>query len=298
MRHPPSSTAVVRLHVPRPPRQSGLEFRVLGPVEVRRDGLPLPVLGATTLILLAGLLLEPNQVVHADMLIEWRWGGRLPAHPRAALQSGISRLRGLLGEDLLETAGFGYRLNTGPDQLDLLRFRELTRTAERAAALGASADALAALDGAAALWRGTPLSNIDSPVLQQAIPQLAEDYLRVIEQRGDLALALGRHAELIHQLPAALRDHPFHERLAGQLMIALARSGRRVEALTVYERLRRTLDAELGIAPGAAVQRLRDRIRRGDPDLGPAAGPGGDGPPRHGSGVTAAGDNLARLLPR
>lgn len=250
-----------------PGRQSGtgLEFQVLGPVEILRGGVPEALPGRTAMIILAGLALSPNRIVPSDTLIEWSWGVRLPARPRAALQSGVSRLRRLVGDDLIETAGSGYRLRASAEQLDLVRFDELTELATRAADGGAPERALTSLDRALSLWRGFPLSNVGSPALHRdMLPGLTERYLRAVEQRSDLCLRLGRYSAVVQELSVVLPRHPFHERLAGQLMIALVRSGRRADALAAYDRLRRSLAEELGIDPGPAIQALQGRILRAE----------------------------------
>ncbi len=251
---------------PGPAGSAALEFRVLGPVEILRGGVPVVLPGRTTTILMAGLALSPSRIVPNDTLIEWTWGARLPARPRAALQSGISRLRRLLGEDLVETAGLGYRLRADAGQLDLMRFRELVATGIRAADEGAPERALVSLDQALRLWRGFPLSNVDSPPLHRdLLPGLTERYLRAVELRCHLCLRLGRYPAVIQELSVVAPQHPFHERLAGQLMIALVKSGRRADALAAYDRLREALAEELGIDPGAALRALHARILRGDP---------------------------------
>jgi DNA-binding SARP family transcriptional activator len=248
------------------PNAAGVEFRVLGPVEVLRGGVPEALPGRTTTIILAGLALSPNRIVPNDTLIDWIWGARLPARPRAALQSGISRLRRLVGEDLVETAGLGYRLRAAAGQLDLVRFRELVATGARAVDEGAPERALASLDGALRLWRGFPLSNVDSPALHRdMLPGLTERYLRAVELRSHLGLRLGRYPAVVQELSVAVPQHPFHERLAGQLMIALVKSGRRADALAAYDRLRQALAEELGIDPSTALQALQGRILRADP---------------------------------
>jgi DNA-binding SARP family transcriptional activator len=250
---------------PEPMPGTGLELQVLGPIEVVRSGVPVVLPGRTTTIILAGLALSPNRIVPNDTLIDWTWGARLPARPRAALQSGISRLRRLVGEEIVETAGLGYRLRASAEQLDLLRFNELVATGARAADDGAPERALVSLDRALRLWRGYPLSNVDSPALHRdALPGLSERYLRAVEQRSDLCLRLGRYPAVVQELSVIVRQHPFHERLAGQLMIALVKSGRRADALAAYERLRQALAEELGIDPSAALQALRGRILRAE----------------------------------
>ena len=250
---------------PGPEDGTALEFRVLGPVEILRGGAPVALPGRTTTILLAGLALSPSRIVPNDTLIDWTWGSRLPARPRAALQSGISRLRRMAGEDLVETAGLGYRLRADAAQLDLVRFSELVASGIRAADDGAPERALISLDRALRLWRGFPLSNVDSPALHRdLLPGLTERYLRAVELRCDLCLRLGRYPAVIQELSVVAPRHPFHERLAGQLMIALVKSGRRADALAAYDRLREALEEDLGIDPSAALQALHARILRAD----------------------------------
>ncbi len=245
---------------------TSLEFRVLGPVEVLRGDAPVLLPGRTTTIILAGLALSPSRIVPSDTLIDWTWGARLPARPRAALQSGICRLRRLIGEDLVETAGPGYRLRADAGQLDLVRFSELTALGAREADDGAPERALVSLDRALRLWRGFPLSNVDSPALHRdMLPGLTERYLRAVELRSGLCLRLGRYPAVVQELSVIAPQHPFHERLAGQLMIALVKSGRRADALAAYDQLRQTLAGEVGIDPSAALQELHARILRADP---------------------------------
>jgi DNA-binding SARP family transcriptional activator len=248
------------------PGPASLEFQILGPVEVLRGGRPLPLPGRTTMVTLAGLLLTPGQTVPVDTLIEWIWGPELPARPRTALQSCISRLRRLLGAELVETAALGYRISIEAEQLDLARFHRYVAEAARAAQEGRAEAALASLDRAVGLWRGAPLSNVDSPaLLREVTPGLTERYLRVVEQRCGLCLRLGRYAAVVQELSGLVNQHPFHERLAGQLMIALVKSGRRGDALAAYRRLRQALADELGIDPSPALETLQAMILRADP---------------------------------
>ncbi len=251
---------------------SALEFRVLGPVEVSNDGELVALNGSTTLTLLAGLLISPNRVVPVDTLIEWVWDGRLPAHPRAALHNGVSRLRRLVGEDLVETLAWGYRLHIDADRVDLLRFDRLLAAADQAAARGMAGNALAALDEAVGLWRAPLLGNIDSSALhREMVPLLTERYLGAVEERAGLCLRLGRPGPLAEELSEVVRAYPFRERIVGQLMVALVRSGRQADALAAYDTLRRALNEELGIDPLAALRDLQVKILRADPGLDLAA---------------------------
>jgi DNA-binding SARP family transcriptional activator len=252
---------------------SRLEFRVLGPVEVLLDRRPVPVRGRTTLAVLARLLLSANEVVQVDTLIGSIWGSELPAHPRAALHNGVSRLRRLCGSHV-ETLPSGYRLHATPDQIDLLRFAELIQVAHRASSAAKPEQALAAFDQAVSLWREPPLGNVDSPGLrQEAVPWLTERYLRALEERAELGLLLGRESNLVEQLAGALGHHPFRERMVWQLMVALVRCGRRADSLAAYDSLRRRLSEELGINPSPALQELHLKILRSDGSLELATAP-------------------------
>ena len=146
-----------------------------------------------------------------------------------------------------------------------MRFNELVATGTRAADDGGPERALVALDRALRLWRGSPLRNVDSPALHRdVLPGLTERYLRAVELRSELCLRLGRYSIVVQELSVVAPQHPFHERLAGQLMIALVKSGRQADALAAYDRLRQALTEDLGIDPGAPLQALQARILRAD----------------------------------
>jgi DNA-binding SARP family transcriptional activator len=243
---------------------SDFEFRLLGPVQVLRAGALVPIGRGTALVLLTGLLSSPNRTVATDSLIEWSWPEVIPAHPRAALHNAMSRLRHLLGAGVFSTASWGYRINVDPKQLDLLRFEESVAVADRAMGQGQLEDAVAHLDNAVSLWREPVLGNIDSPVLRNAIvPRLREQYLDVVERRASLYLQLNRPGAVIKDLSAIARADPYRERIAAQLITALALTGRQGDALVVYNSLRSRLRDELGIDPGADLQNLYLKILRG-----------------------------------
>jgi DNA-binding SARP family transcriptional activator len=247
-----------------------LELRVLGPVAVRRGGLEVALGGRTTLNVLAGLALSPERAIGVHTLIDYVWDGDFPAHPRAALHNGLSRLRRLLGDGLIETLGWAYRLHVSADSLDLLRFDQHLIVARQTAADGRDEDSIAALDAAIRLWREPPLGNVDSPVLhRQVVPRLTERYLEAVERRSELCLRLGRHDTLAEELSEVARSHPLRERITGQLMIALTRSGRRADALVAYHALRSALREELGVDPTGDLQDLHLQILRAAPELEP-----------------------------
>lgn len=245
---------------------SEITFRVLGPVELLRDGMPVPLGGNTTLALLGGLLSSPNRVVPVSTILEWLWDGKLPEHPRAALHNGISRVRRLVGAGALQTHAGGYSLLAHAGNLDLLRFEQLREAARNAVLRGAAMDAVTALDEAVGLWQEPLLSNVQSAALRgDVVPQLTERYLAAVEERASLYIRLGRSDAITNHLSAVVSRHPFRERLVGQLMAALTRSGRRADAIGAYTALRRILREELGIDPGVEVQGLLVKILREDP---------------------------------
>lgn len=238
------------------------EFHVLGLVEVLRDGSSVAVRRGSTLNLLAGLLLSANTPVSTDTLMELAWGAAPPANPRAALHNKISRLRWLLGNDVIETTESAYCLRADADQLDLLRFESLVSLASAAA----DEEAAAALTEAIGLWRGEPLANIDSPILAtQDAPRLTERYLTVCEQWAEVLLRLGRAAPVARWVTPLVDAHPLREPIVRLLMLAFCQEGRRADALRVYDTVRRRLSEELGVDPGAPLQDLHATILNGTP---------------------------------
>lgn len=246
---------------------SEAEYRVLGPVELLRNGEAVAVGGSTALTLLAGLLLSANQVVPGERLTEIVWGERQPARPRNALHSAISRLRRTVGSEALERLPTGYRLRVGADELDLLRSDRLVAAADAAQRCGRLDEAAAALNEALGLWRDRPLGNVDCAALNAEAARLAEKHLALHERHAELCLRLGRHAAVVELLPPLVEAQPFRERLVGQLMLALFRGGRQAEALAAYETLSTALQDELGIRPSAWLRDLHVRILRADLEL-------------------------------
>jgi DNA-binding SARP family transcriptional activator len=244
-----------------------VEFRILGPLEVRQDGRTLPLGGPRQRALLALLLTSANDVVSSDRLIDELWGTSPPTTPTNALQYHVSQLRKALSpSDPIVTREPGYLIRVGPDELDLLRFERLL-TEARDATPEVAADRLREALG---LWRGRALSDLAGEAFaQREILRLEELHLGAVEQRIEADLALGRHTDLVGELEALARENPLRERLRAQLMRALYASGRQVEALDVYRTTRAMLVDELGIEPTPALQELQQAILRQDPALLP-----------------------------
>jgi DNA-binding SARP family transcriptional activator/class 3 adenylate cyclase len=252
-----------------------VEFGLLGPIAVWRDGRELALGGAKQRAVLAILLLRPNELVPTEKLIDELWDGRPPATAVKALQVHVSQLRKVLGDGVIETRPGGYVLRVEPDALDFQRFEKLVDQGRRLLAGGAAAEGADLLRRSLALWRGPPLADFQyEPFARNEIGRLEELRHVAVEQRLEGELALGRHAEVVGELEALVRDQPLREGPRRLLILALYRSGRQADALAAYRDARETLLDELGLDPGQALQQLEQAILRQDPGLDlPAAPP-------------------------
>ena len=253
-----------------------MEFRILGTLEVRDGDRAIPLARGRQRSLLALLILHANETVSTDRLVEELWGEGAPATAPKAVQNHVSQLRRTLGDGLLVTDGAGYSLQLKAGSIDLDRFEQLLADGRAALADGNAGQASELLGTALALWRGPPLAEFAfDPFAQTEIARLEERRLVALEERIDAELALGRHADLVGELEALIAEHPLRERLRGQLMLCLYRSGRQAEALELYQATRAALVDELGIEPGRELRELHQAILRQDAalDLAGAAGP-------------------------
>jgi predicted ATPase len=240
---------------------------VLGPLAVVDDGNELTLGAPKQRALLATLLLHGGRTVPRARLIDTLWGDHPPESAVGALQLYIHGLRRALGAAAIETHGSGYGLALGEGELDLDRFRSLTAAARASLDAGEPAAAAPRIEQALALWHGPALADLEGePVMLEAA---ALDGLRIdaIELRGDVELALGRHRELLADLDAAIKEHPYRERLREQQLLALYRSGRQKEALERYHAVRSLLGTELGIEPGQGLRALERAMLQHDPSL-------------------------------
>ncbi|MCP2242999.1 AfsR/SARP family transcriptional regulator [Lentzea aerocolonigenes] len=248
---------------------SGPQFRLLGPMEVRLDGSAVVLRAGKHRALLAALLLRPNRVVPVTELVEHVWGHAPPARTRGTLQTYVMRLRAALGDpSLIQTAADGYRMRVDPLAVDAHRFADAAARGRLAATAEDLVAARKAFAEALELWRGPVLSDVPSETLHsEHAPRLTELLMTVHEQRIDVELALGNHADLVPELFALTRDHPLRERFWAQLMLALYRSSRQAEALEAFRQLDRTLDEQLGIDPSEELRSLHQAILVGSPEL-------------------------------
>ncbi|MFD5828908.1 BTAD domain-containing putative transcriptional regulator [Lentzea sp. NPDC060358] len=247
----------------------GPQFRLLGPMEVRLQGSPVVLRAGKHRALLAALLLRPNRVVPVTELVEHVWGDAPPARTRGAVQTYVMRLRSALGDpSLVQTAADGYRMRVDPLAVDVHRFADAAARGRAAAAADDLVTARKAFAEALELWRGPVLSDVPSETLHaEHAPRLTELLMTVHEQRVDVELALGHHADLVPELFSLTRDHPLRERFWAQLMLALYRSSRQAEALEAFRQVDRTLDEQLGIDPSAELRSLHQAILVGAPEL-------------------------------
>jgi DNA-binding SARP family transcriptional activator len=248
-----------------------MQFRVLGPLEIETDDGLLELRGAKQRALLAMLLIHANEVVPRDLLIEGLWGAAAGERAAHSLEAQVSRLRKILrdgGRELLLTHPTGYKLSLEADQLDLFRFRGLLEQASSELEAGPPERAAATFRQALSLWRGRAFEDVAyEDFAQIEIDRLDEQRLEALEARIEADLALGRDSQLVSELEALVGRYPLRERLRGLLMLALYRSGRQAEALSVYQGARRALVEELGIEPGPVLRRLEQSILLQDPEL-------------------------------
>jgi DNA-binding SARP family transcriptional activator len=236
-----------------------LEFRILGAFEVLDDGRQIALGGQRQRALLAALLLDAGRVVATERLVDLLYGEEAPKTATTSLQNSISRLRREVGADVLETQAPGYVLRVDPAQVDAHRFEVLLRDARRAD----PGERRKLLERALSLWRGPPLAEFTfEQFAQSEIRRLEELRLVALEERIEVDLELGRHADVVGELEGLVQEHPLRETLRRQLMLALYRSGRQAEALDAYQVARTRLVDELGIEPSPALREVQAEMLR------------------------------------
>jgi predicted ATPase/DNA-binding SARP family transcriptional activator len=248
-----------------------MEFRILGPLEVRTDGRAVPIAGPKPRAVLAMLLLHADQPVSAERLAAALWGEDAPAAAVKTVQVHVSRLRKALGDpDVLTTTPAGYRLKVRPEQIDAACLERDVAAGRQELAAGRADQAARLLRAALALWRGAPLAEFAwAPFAPAEVNRLEELHVAAVELRVEADLAAGRAAELIAELQQLTCRHPWRERLHALLMLALYRSGRQADALEAYRHARDVLVEQLGIEPGDELHELNQAILVHDPALQP-----------------------------
>ena len=231
---------------------------ILGPLKVSRDGVALSSPPGRVGILLAILAMAPGEAVGVDVLAGRIWGESLPERIRGSLQNLVARLRRLVGPGAIVTVTNGYSLNIDPGHVDLVRFRQLVA---EAAAADDPDKTRTVLGEALHLWRGEPLADMRSEVLERdLVPSLIEERLAVQQRRLDLDLAAGQYDMAIVELRELTGQYPLRESLWCQLITAMAGAGRRAEAIQVYHEVRTRLAEELGVEPSSDLQHRYQRL--------------------------------------
>jgi DNA-binding SARP family transcriptional activator/tetratricopeptide (TPR) repeat protein len=247
-----------------------VDFRVLGPVEVSLAGERADTGHTPQCAVLAVLLLNTGRSVPLDVLIDRVWGEDPPRSARNLVYGYVGKLRALVarGDDPAVTLcrrQDGYRLQAEPDQVDVHRFRRLV-----AEAAGAATDddrAAALLGEAVALWRGPALAGLDSPFLNGMRVRLELERAAAVADLNDIRLRRGEHRAMVGELAGQAAASPADERLIGQLMLALYRSGQQAEALHWFEETRKYLAEQLGVDPGPELGALHAQMLRADRSL-------------------------------
>ncbi|MEV0090290.1 BTAD domain-containing putative transcriptional regulator [Streptomyces sp. NPDC050738] len=260
-------------------RTRGLRFRVLGPLVGERDGQALALGPPQQRALLAVLLLSEGRPVSLAKLLDALWGEQLPTRAVGILRTYVSRLRALLEPDrtprapatVLVSEGGGYALRLPAAALDTTVLDARLRTAADLRARGEIAAAHRELEQSLAMWSGTPLSGLPGPYAQRQRERLTELWRSAREDHFQCALELDRHAESVAALRSFAAEHPLRERSQALLMRALHRAGRQTEAFGVYAAACRSLDAELGVGPGAELRAAHTRLLQPDPPREPTA---------------------------
>ena len=246
---------------------TGIEVRLLGPLEVAVPEGPVEFEGAKQRRLFVALALRAPEPVSVDALVEAVWGDQAPDGRDQALQKQVSRLRARVGERLpVRRRAAGYALEIDREAIDSRRFE--AQLAGARAEVDDPARAAGQLASALTLWRGPALADhrVDE-FAQGEIVRLEELHVVAIEERLAAELAHGQADDLVGELRSLVAEHPLRERLRGQLMLALYRAGRQADALEVMRDSRRFLADELGLEPGPELRRLERMILAHDPEL-------------------------------
>lgn len=251
-----------------------MEFRILGPVELRDGDRSHPLGSPKERCVLAILLWELGNPVAVGKLVDWVWDENVPDQPTESVYSYVSRLRGRLraassddGDRRLRRHSGYYTLEVDPETVDLHRFRRLRVQARAAADSGDDELAVSLLHEAERLWRGVPLAGLTNAWAERVRVSLEEERLAVVRLRIELELRLGHHNDLVSEISDLAAQHPYDEALIEHHMTALYRSGRQADALEAYRRIHRLYLDEQGRQPGLALRTLHERMLKEDPGL-------------------------------
>ncbi|WP_405056495.1 NB-ARC domain-containing protein [Kribbella sp. NBC_01505] len=245
-----------------------LRIEILGPLRVLHQGAPITVGPHRLQALLAVLALRANLVCTPEDLLDLVWHDNPPGTGLKVLPPYIYRLRRALPEDVVHRTSNGYILRLPADALDITEFEAIAEHASQLRDRGELDAAASAYSQALALFRGEPLTGLPGQYLATQRTRLIERRDKVFADRLDVELHRGNGADLIAELVPAVAARPFDERLAGQLMQALAADGRQAEALDLYTATRQTLIDQLGVEPGHNLREIHRSVLRSESAAG------------------------------
>jgi DNA-binding SARP family transcriptional activator len=250
-----------------------LEFRILGPVDVIRNGVVIALDGSKQCTVLAALLLADGRVLSDSRLSYLLWGDSPPTTVHAQIYTYVSRLRKYLGPQVdICRRPPGYTMDIGALRFDLLEFEQLTRLGRETLGHGHYQNAAELLHAALACWRGPALANVTEFLAASDVYRLEEARMVALECRLEADLALGRHSQVVAELTGLVSDHPLREQLRAKLMVALYRLDRQSDALATYHDARRILADEIGADPGVTLSEAYHAVLHGGPEVRYPAG--------------------------
>ncbi|GGP00922.1 AfsR/SARP family transcriptional regulator [Wenjunlia tyrosinilytica] len=246
---------------------------ILGPLTVvGPGGQAIALRGQRQQIVLVLLAMSSGQPVSTERLISAIWEGNPPRTVMGQLQTSVWMLRQALlpvcqTQDTVLTHDFGYRLAEGVYTLDAVDFRKNVSSARQSQRGGDLPEALRQLRRGLAMWRGPSLTGINSSLVQAAARRLDDERVAALEYRMTVELALGHHDDVVDELRELVSQHPTRERLHADLMLALYRCGRQVEALAAFRKACRVLAEEYGLDPGPRLRDMAQAILQQDPGI-------------------------------
>ncbi|KUN00427.1 hypothetical protein AQI95_34565 [Streptomyces yokosukanensis] len=258
-----------------------MDIDVLGALAAHENGISVTPTAPKPRRVLALLALHADHMVSVAALTEELWGANPPRSARTTLQTYVLQLRDLIGaalargedagtvtaKDVLVTLPGGYRLDLRGGRLDFREFERRAGEGYRAMDAGDHSSAAKRLGEALSLWNGGALADVQAgDRIALEVKRMEEARLCALDQRIEADLRLGRHRELLSELTVLVNQYRMHESLHGQFMLALHRSGRRGEALSVYQRLHTTMVQELGLEPSPVLSRLQRSILTAHPE--------------------------------
>jgi DNA-binding SARP family transcriptional activator len=245
-----------------------IQVRLLGPVQIEFDFGAERIASRKSRTLLALLAVNERRTVSLTSMLDELWPTRQSNDSRNACHAAMSRLRRIFGPEhrqIIKTQTSGYRLDIEPEKIDIHRFASTLRQAREVSA-HSPMRAVELIDSNDCLWRGPALGDVDStPTLRAERDRITDLRLTSLELRGGCLLAAGRNSAVIESIRPLSELHPGRERFHEQLMVALEREGRQLDALDVYRRVTTIYCEEFGIEPGRRLRELHQQILRQEP---------------------------------